>query len=202
MEPPPAAALPRPPWAARPLPPQLAARAALPASLQAPSPAPAQAPAPQTAPTQAAPSPVDALKARDQELDAARARQRDLVENQAKLRIEIDALGADRRKFNEELIDTAARMDYLMLMPPEKLRAFLIRYQDRVLYGTDLDLPPEADFSDALKDFQSTYARDWKFLATSAPLSVNGKPIHGLNLPRSVLEKIYRTNALHWIPGL
>ena len=72
--------------------------------------APAQAPAPQTAPTQAAPSPVDALKARDQELDAARARQRDLVENQAKLRIEIDALGADRRKFNEQLIDTASRI--------------------------------------------------------------------------------------------
>ena len=55
-------------------------------------------------------SPADALKARDQELDAARARQRDLEENQAKLRIEIDALGDDRRKFNEQLIDTAARV--------------------------------------------------------------------------------------------
>jgi septal ring factor EnvC (AmiA/AmiB activator) len=72
------------------------------------------APAPQI-PTNQVPvapgtSPVDALKARDQELDAARARQRDLVENQAKLRIEIDALGADRRKFNEQLIDTASRI--------------------------------------------------------------------------------------------
>jgi murein hydrolase activator len=74
--------------------------------------APAQAPAPQAPTNQAAPgaSPVDALKAHDQELDAARARQRDLAENQAKLRIEIDALSADRRKFNEQLIDTASRI--------------------------------------------------------------------------------------------
>jgi septal ring factor EnvC (AmiA/AmiB activator) len=55
-------------------------------------------------------SPADALKARDQELDAARARQRGLAENQAKLRTEIDALSADRRKFNAQLIDTAARI--------------------------------------------------------------------------------------------
>jgi septal ring factor EnvC (AmiA/AmiB activator) len=74
--------------------------------------APAQAPQAPTNQLPAAPGtkPADALRARDQELDAARARQRDLVENQAKLRIEIDALSADRRKFNEQLIDTAARI--------------------------------------------------------------------------------------------
>ena len=74
--------------------------------------APAQVPAPQTPASPAAPvtSPADALKARDQELDAARARQRDLAENQAKLRVEIDALSTDRRKFNEQLIDTASRI--------------------------------------------------------------------------------------------
>jgi septal ring factor EnvC (AmiA/AmiB activator) len=76
----------------------------------------AQTPAVQT-PTSQAPTPpvspannADVLKARDQELDAARARQRGSMENQAKLRIEIEALSADRRKFNEQLIDTAARI--------------------------------------------------------------------------------------------
>jgi hypothetical protein len=33
-------------------------------------------------------------------------------------------------------VDTAARMEYLMLQPRDKVRAFLIKYQDRVLYGT------------------------------------------------------------------
>src|ERR1700761_2976143 len=75
----------------------------------------AQAPAAQTpvapAPTTAAaPTGADALKLHDQELQAARARQRETVESQAKLRLEIEALSADRRKLNEQLIDTAAQL--------------------------------------------------------------------------------------------
>jgi predicted TIM-barrel fold metal-dependent hydrolase len=105
-------------------------------------------------------------------------------------------------KYPNFAIDTAARMDYLMLMPPEKVRAFLIKYQDRVLYGTDLDLLPDATFSDVLKDWQSTYARDWKFLATEETFNVEGKPVHGLKLAPPVLQKIFRDNAIRWIPGL
>jgi septal ring factor EnvC (AmiA/AmiB activator) len=73
----------------------------------------AQTPALQ-APANPSPAPpansLDTLKAHDQELDAARARQRGSVENQAKLLLEIEALSADRRKFNGQLIDTAARI--------------------------------------------------------------------------------------------
>jgi hypothetical protein len=99
-------------------------------------------------------------------------------------------------------IDTAARMDYLMLMPSDKVREFLIKYQDRVLYGTDLDVLPDAKFPDALQEWRSTYARDWKFLATSETLTLQGKTVHGLNLPQPVLEKIFHSNAIKWIPGL
>ncbi len=38
------------------------------------------------------------------------AKQRSSVENQAKLKIEIEALSQDRRKFNQQLIDTAAKI--------------------------------------------------------------------------------------------
>lgn len=105
-------------------------------------------------------------------------------------------------KYPNFAIDTAARMDYLMLMPPEKVRAFLIKYQDRVLYGTDLDLNPDAKLPDTLTEWRSTYARDWKFLATGETFTVDGKPVHGLNLPQPVLQKIFRDNAIRWIPGL
>ena len=101
--------------------------AGLGASLGASSVAWAQTPeklAPPDATTQspAAPSPAspesappaanntDALKQHDQELDSALARQRASVDSQAKLRIEIEALGEDRRKFNQDLIGTAARV--------------------------------------------------------------------------------------------
>jgi murein hydrolase activator len=77
-----------------------------------PAPAP-QAPAAQTPTTQVpaqAPSPLDALKQHDQELDAARSQQHAAAEAQTKLRLEIEAIGADRRALNQQLIDTAARV--------------------------------------------------------------------------------------------
>jgi hypothetical protein len=115
---------------------------------------------------------------------------------------DLDNIARHLDKYPNFAIDTAGRMEYLMLMPPEKLRAFLIKYQDRVLYGTDLDLLPDANVPDTLKDWQSTYARDWSFLATDEPLSLEGKPVHGLNLPQPVLQKIFHSNALRWFPGL
>jgi septal ring factor EnvC (AmiA/AmiB activator) len=79
------------------------------AELGASSIAGAQALSPPPAAGQA-PISTDALKQRDQELDAAMARQRNSAEAQAKLRSEIEALGQDRRKFNQQLIETASRV--------------------------------------------------------------------------------------------
>jgi predicted TIM-barrel fold metal-dependent hydrolase len=115
---------------------------------------------------------------------------------------DLDNIARHLDKYPNFAIDTAARMEYLMLMPPDKVSAFLIKYQDRVLYGTDLDLHADANLSDALTEWQSTYARDWKFLATGETLTVNGKQVHGVNLPQPVLEKIFRNNAMRWIQGL
>jgi len=50
---------------------------------------------------------LDDVKQRDQELDALRAEQKKALESQKALRDEINALGEDRRKLNQALIDTA-----------------------------------------------------------------------------------------------
>jgi septal ring factor EnvC (AmiA/AmiB activator) len=55
-------------------------------------------------------SAVDVLRQRDQELDAVRSQQRKAVESQAKLRDEVETIGADRRKLNQALIDAANRL--------------------------------------------------------------------------------------------
>jgi predicted TIM-barrel fold metal-dependent hydrolase len=99
-------------------------------------------------------------------------------------------------------VDTAARMEYLMLAPREKVRNFLIKYEDRVLYGTDLEFLNGEATPDALKDWQETYARDWKFLATDQKLQLRGREIEGLNLPEPVLRRIFHDNAVRWIPGI
>ena len=71
------------------------------------SPAAAQVAAP--APQATAVSP-DAIKQREQELEAARAQQKSAAEAQEKLKSEIAAIGQDRSKFNQQLIDIAAQV--------------------------------------------------------------------------------------------
>jgi len=53
---------------------------------------------------------ADSLKNRDRELEAVRAEQRRAAETARKLEQEIDAIGEDRRKLNQALIDAAARV--------------------------------------------------------------------------------------------
>ena len=115
---------------------------------------------------------------------------------------DLDEIGRHFERYPNFAIDTAARMEYLMLAPPDKVRAFLIKYQDRVVYGTDLDLLATANVSKSLEDWKSTYVRDWRFLATDETFEHDGKKVQGLKLPEAVLRKLYRANAQHWIRGL
>ncbi len=139
------------------------------------------------------------------------ARDRLLAEN-PKLRVvgahlgsmetDVDEVAKRFDRYPNFAVDTAARMEYLMIQPREKVRDFLIKYQDRVLYGTDLEFLDNEPTAEALKDWQETYARDWKFLATGRTLMYKGRQIEGLNLPDSVLHRIYHDNAVRWIPGI
>jgi septal ring factor EnvC (AmiA/AmiB activator) len=55
-------------------------------------------------------SALDALRQRDKDLEAIRSEQKQSADTQAKLQDEIDAIGADRRKLNQALIDSASRL--------------------------------------------------------------------------------------------
>ena len=61
------------------------------------------------APSQAAGSP-DVIQQRAQELEAARQQQKNAAELQAKLKSDIAAIGQDRSKLNQQLIDIAAQV--------------------------------------------------------------------------------------------
>jgi len=114
----------------------------------------------------------------------------------------LDEIARHFDKYPNFAVDTAARMDYLMIAPRDEVRGFFIKNQDRILYGTDLDLVATANVQESLKDWKSTYARDWKFLATDETFDSKGKKVTGLKLPKAVLYKIFHDNARHWIPGL
>jgi septal ring factor EnvC (AmiA/AmiB activator) len=58
----------------------------------------------------AAPASPEAIKEREQELETLRGEQKKALENEARLKREIEAIGDDRRKFNQQIIDTASRV--------------------------------------------------------------------------------------------
>src|SRR5262245_2324618 len=53
---------------------------------------------------------LDALKQRDQELTTLRNQQRRALDNEAKLKRDIESIASDRRKFNAQLIESAERV--------------------------------------------------------------------------------------------
>lgn len=78
---------------------------------------------------------------------------------------------------------------------PRVAREFLIRYQDRVMFGKDSWVPEEyetyfrvLETADDYFPYHKRYHAFWK--------------MYGLDLPDEVLKKIYYRNALKVIPGI
>ncbi|MEP7243632.1 MAG: amidohydrolase family protein [Gammaproteobacteria bacterium] len=106
--------------------------------------------------------------------------------------------------------DMAARMSQIQFQSksgPAKVRAFFVKYQDRILYGTDLtESPPDpheraqnppmdpARFADEADAF---WRSDWLYLATSdvQPVAAIKADVKGLSLPKTIIDKIYYSNA-------
>jgi predicted TIM-barrel fold metal-dependent hydrolase len=115
---------------------------------------------------------------------------------------DLDEMARHFDRYPNFAVDTAARVRYFMVKPPEKVRSFLIKYQDRVLYGTDLALRPQQNTQETVKEWEITYARDWKYFADAEVIDHAGHKIQGLKLPMPVLRKLFHDNAVRWIPGI
>ena len=61
---------------------------------------------------------------------------------------------------------------------------------------------PEEKCQAAIADLAETYRIHFAYLETGDKLSVRGIETQGLNLPESVLQKLYRANAERWYAGL
>jgi hypothetical protein len=106
--------------------------------------------------------------------------------------------------------DLAARMtqvQYQSKADREKVRQFFIKYQDRLLYGTDLteDPPdpharaqnPPDDGTPFETEADKFWRSDWRYLATSDVQYIDAikANVKGLALPKAVIDKIYYSNA-------
>jgi len=88
-------------------------------------------------------------------------------------------------------VDIDARISELGRQP-YTTRRFLIKYQDRVFFGTDT--PPDAE---AYRVYYRFLETDDEYIDPSAGHHLQGRwMIYGVYLPDEVLEKIYNKNAL------
>lgn len=58
---------------------------------------------------------------------------------------DVDVIAWRLDRHRDFAVDTAARVRHLTFQPRAKVRAFFIKYQDRVFYGTDSDIIPPSD---------------------------------------------------------
>jgi predicted TIM-barrel fold metal-dependent hydrolase len=107
-------------------------------------------------------------------------------------------------------VDLAARVCHLKVQPVAVVREFLVKYQDRILYGTDTVLGEEsadaAEVRAGLERTEAHYLADFRYFSgrgtIEAPDVGPGARCEALGLPDAVLEKIFRANALAWYPKI
>lgn len=114
----------------------------------------------------------------------------------------LDELAARLDKYPNFAVDTAARIRRLTFQPREKVRAFILKYQDRILYGTDLHVYARNTDPSVSGFWKKEYTRDWRYLAADDTFECEEHTVEGLNLPQPVLQKLYHDNAIRWIPGI
>lgn len=128
----------------------------------------------------------------------------------ASLEWSVDRVAQFFDKYPNTSADLAARMtnlQYQSIRDREKVRQFFIKYQDRLQYGTDLteDPPdpkgraqnPPDDGTPFEQEADKFWRSDWLYLATAETQHIDAlkADVKGLALPKSVIDKIYFTNA-------
>jgi len=125
----------------------------------------------------------------------------------AHLGYDLKRVGAMLERYPNMYVDVSAAIQELGRQP-HTARKFLIRYQDRVLFGTDAE-------SGRMNDLDGFWRPHWRYFETedeyfdhpAQMLSPLGAPLHGRwkiygsLLPDDVLRKVYYANATRLFPA-
>ena len=124
---------------------------------------------------------------------------------------ELEWVEASLGRYPNMMADLAARIPEIGRHDPEQVRRLFLKYQDRILFGTDFqvvsdnprlilgssgDEPPPAD-----ADGEVFFAKEWRWLETRDRNWAHMTPIQGdwtissIGLPPTALRKIYFDNA-------
>ena len=119
----------------------------------------------------------------------------------------VDELAKRLDQFPNMAVDMAARIVHLQFQSTkdwQKVRDFMIKYQDRLIYATDHGVDSKSNLATMNKGLHDTRMRDWTYFATNHDMTSSSfeGSFKGLQLPKQVIDKIYRLNAQKWFPGI
>ena len=123
----------------------------------------------------------------------------------ASLERDVDELAVFLDRFPKAMVDVAARIGQLQYQSQrdrERVRRFFIKYQDRVMYGSDLAQAPGQDVAAMAAEAEAVWRMHWRYFNTAERFQVADldDPVQGLALPRAVVDKLYRRNAERSFP--
>jgi len=121
----------------------------------------------------------------------------------ASLEWDVDEIAKRLDKFPNMAVEPTERfgqIQFQSLTNWQKVHDFFIKYQDRIMYGTDLQATKSDNPDTVKKKAHDVWTRDWTYLTSGDSLQspfVN-KKFKGLQLPKEVVDKIYYKNAEKW----
>lgn len=115
----------------------------------------------------------------------------------------VDSLALRLDKFKNMAVDISARISHLQYQSAsdcDRVRDFILKYQDRLLYGTDIGYNGSGNKDNFMKRTHETWYDDWKYFTTDEEMTSDkfGGSFKGLKLPKEVVDKIYYGNAVRW----
>ncbi len=126
------------------------------------------------------------------------------------LEYDVAVLAKRLDKYPNFAVDTSgpARIIDLGKQDRDKVRAFIIEYADRIMFGSDrsirksqLEMSDE-ELAQSLSALKTALQWGRDYYCTDKTVTIRGFDCPGLALPNDVQEKIFGTSAKAWYPGI
>ncbi|MGI8672365.1 MAG: amidohydrolase family protein, partial [Luteitalea sp.] len=120
---------------------------------------------------------------------------------------DVDQVASRLDRYPNFHVEVSARTRNLTRQATAKVRAFFVKYQDRIMYGVDRAWrphrdptpPTDAQRQQFVADLEAQYRLDYAYYAGSGQIFYGDVQVEALALPRDVLEKFYFRNAVRLI---
>lgn len=103
-----------------------------------------------------------------------------------------------------DLAERVSHLQYQAVTSPDKIKNFVQKYQDRIIYGSDTIDDGSQTEEKTAQQICDKWHSEFRFFADDDIQTAWNvrKPFRGLGLDKNILQKIFRENAIRYYPGI